>query len=327
MGSVASAAPMFLMTSGVPGDSYYDTVGESYTHYYPTCAQAITTGFSTLQSLFATQDYKSIQGNLSLCSLPNSISVYTIVKVLKDAFAHISQFNYPYRNQFEMAWPVEFLCNTLNTRRVSSVSSWALPLHTALNLTFNHSASPVSCFLPNTLAHPLEAQHLMQLTLNTRLRTMHTPPSTQPPTTTTTALTQATTDTTAFMYTVCTEFFQPQGGVGIFVYDTTWDYKGILTYCQTLFPGSQPRPYPAPLGQFSNPTAGNTTNIIFSNGLFDPIRNFSPMKDLSTSVVALNVDRMAHCLDINMQRVGDPTPVTQARSQELSIIKGWLSGK
>lgn len=295
-GAISSAAPIFLYSSGIDGDLYYDTVSESYQRYYPECASRISNAFQALNQSFESGDYAGIMRELKLCSLPGPLSKYELPSILMTAFATIMQYNYPSPGRYPVAWPVAHLCNDSS----ANSDSWGSPLVQALNLTYNSSSAHVQCF--NVGSQLAGEQHA--------------------------TVESYATDATVWMYQCCTEFVQPQSGSGMFSFYHPWDYDGFMKWCQTQYPGSKPNPYPAPLGPYNAPVA-NFTNVVFANGLFDPIRTFSPSKSLSSSVIALNIEYSAHCEDINIPpyKYTEPAALPQARSQEVAILKQWMEEK
>jgi hypothetical protein len=79
---------------------------------------------------------------------------------------------------------------------------------------------------------------------------------------------------------------------------------------------------------YAHPSA-NFSKVIFANGLLDPIRTFSPSRNLSATVVALNIDRSAHCSDINTPpapQYPEPPAIPLARAAEISLLTAWLGG-
>ena len=70
-----------------------------------------------------------------------------------------------------------------------------------------------------------------------------------------------------------------------------------------------------------------TTNIIFSNGQFDPWRAGGLNKNVTAdgSGVALYIEGGAHHLDLRPPNAQDPATVTEARDIEMANIKRWIA--
>ncbi|KAL3660990.1 hypothetical protein V7S43_014006 [Phytophthora oleae] len=66
------------------------------------------------------------------------------------------------------------------------------------------------------------------------------------------------------------------------------------------------------------------SNIVFSNGNFDPWSGLGVLKSLSPSVVAVPVPGGAHHLDLFFTHPLDPPAVTEARATELQYIRQWI---
>ncbi|KAG7392971.1 hypothetical protein PHYPSEUDO_013459 [Phytophthora pseudosyringae] len=66
------------------------------------------------------------------------------------------------------------------------------------------------------------------------------------------------------------------------------------------------------------------SNIVFSNGNFDPWSGLSVLESLSPSVVAVPVPGGAHHLDLFFSHPLDPPAVMEARQTELQYIRQWI---
>ncbi|KUF93383.1 Secreted protein [Phytophthora nicotianae] len=66
------------------------------------------------------------------------------------------------------------------------------------------------------------------------------------------------------------------------------------------------------------------SNIIFSNGNFDPWSGLGVLESLSPSVVAVPVPGGAHHLDLFFTHPLDPSAVTEARKTELKFVRQWI---
>ena len=77
---------------------------------------------------------------------------------------------------------------------------------------------------------------------------------------------------------------------------------------------------------FASVFNGKATNIIFSNGGFDPIRGYAPGHNLTRSLLAVNIPDAGHTLDLFGNDPWSPLPqeVLDAQAQELRIFRQWL---
>ena len=70
--------------------------------------------------------------------------------------------------------------------------------------------------------------------------------------------------------------------------------------------------------------AGAGSNVIFSNGQYDPWRSGGVVADLSPSLRALEVEHGAHHLDLFFSNPADPPSVRAARDAEVKAMKEWI---
>jgi len=98
----------------------------------------------------------------------------------------------------------------------------------------------------------------------------------------------------------------------------------IATHCTRRFPGVVQRPgWIAATSAFSS--AGSASHIIFSNGEYDPWRSGGVLRNLSSTLVAIEVPQGAHHLDLMFSNADDPEPVRAARRAELTLVREWVA--
>ena len=74
---------------------------------------------------------------------------------------------------------------------------------------------------------------------------------------------------------------------------------------------------------FGARTAGS--NIVFSNGQYDPWRSGGVLSNLSASLVSIDIAQGAHHLDLFWAHPDDPLSVRHAREVEVQHVRAWIS--
>ncbi len=71
--------------------------------------------------------------------------------------------------------------------------------------------------------------------------------------------------------------------------------------------------------------ASTGSNIVFSNGQYDPWRSGGVLRNLSTTLVAVDISEGAHHLDLMWSDPRDPRSVRRAREVELAAMRAWIA--
>lgn len=71
-------------------------------------------------------------------------------------------------------------------------------------------------------------------------------------------------------------------------------------------------------------SAASASHIVFSNGEYDPWRSGGVLRNLSSTLVAVEVPQGAHHLDLMFSHPDDPPPVRAARDMEERLVREWL---
>ena len=97
----------------------------------------------------------------------------------------------------------------------------------------------------------------------------------------------------------------------------------ITAHCARRFPGVVQRPdWIAATSAFMS--GSSASHVIFSNGEYDPWRAGGVLRNLSSTLVAVEVPGGAHHLDLMFADPQDPAPVRAARDTELALLREWL---
>ncbi|OQR87804.1 lysosomal Pro-X carboxypeptidase [Achlya hypogyna] len=70
-----------------------------------------------------------------------------------------------------------------------------------------------------------------------------------------------------------------------------------------------------------------SSNIVFSNGNYDPWSGYGVLESLSDSLLAVEIDGGAHHLDLMFSNPLDPVSVTKARKLEMHHVRRWVHDK
>ena len=74
-------------------------------------------------------------------------------------------------------------------------------------------------------------------------------------------------------------------------------------------------------------TSQAVSNIVFSNGQYDPWRSGGVLETPGPGVTAVDIAEGAHHLDLFFSNPADPPAVKKARAVEVAAIKAWVAGK
>ena len=131
-------------------------------------------------------------------------------------------------------------------------------------------------------------------------------------------------------YQYCSELFMI-GGQGPDQYDTYWDeaWDGDATArrCRDKY-GFWPNRYHIAL-TYGSPSdwARTASNIVWSQGEYDPWRGGGVVASLSDSLITIQIPEAAHHLDLFFSHPNDTEAVISARSREVAEIRKWIEDK
>ncbi|KAK9801908.1 hypothetical protein WJX73_002094 [Symbiochloris irregularis] len=133
-------------------------------------------------------------------------------------------------------------------------------------------------------------------------------------------------DGTFWDYQYCTENTMPfakNGAPDDMFWSAPFDKKGTEEACQARW-GVTPRWY-WPNVEWGGRNLETLTNVVFSNGLYDPWHGGGVLRNLSDSVVAVIIPDGAHHLDLMFSNPQDTPSVKAARRTELWHIQKWIN--
>jgi len=125
-------------------------------------------------------------------------------------------------------------------------------------------------------------------------------------------------------YQWCTEMYMgmARDGVHDMFWPQPWDHDAAIKGCQEMF-GVTPRPLWATV-QWGGRNLDALSNVVFSNGNYDPWSGGGVLENQSDSVIAVPIDQGAHHLDLMFSNKDDPPSVQEARAIERSYIRQWI---
>lgn len=342
VGAISASAPILYLNNGQLDTTFFEIATHDYTMNSPQCSANIRSGFTQFMSLYQEQDYATIAQKLRLCQQPTSPQeLQHILLWLINSFLTLAQFNYPYPTNFDAAlpgYPVNFACSA-----ALNVSGAVNPEYTtdALELmgqaagilnngTWNNGqgTGTLTCFDP--FAEFIQCADQTGCGLGP--------------------------DATAWDIQVCSEFsyFPITTNITDMFPPTKWTPSDLNTYCQQKY-DIEPKISWSSIEWGREAILQDATNIVFSNGQFDPFSGggFTPsslakhsafahielnkVNTLSAkhngldiyqvngnpSIMLLYIQNGAHHLDLRATNRLDPPSVTTARDTELRAIATW----
>jgi len=123
----------------------------------------------------------------------------------------------------------------------------------------------------------------------------------------------------------CTEMFQPMSRDGVLdsFFPQPWNMTASFEDCQQQW-SVTPRPYWATIS-YGGRDIASASNIVWSNGEFDPWSGGGVTQSISESLVAILIEGGAHHLDFMWSNPLDPPSVLQARALEKQHMWRWVT--
>ena len=305
-GALSASAPIlqFQDLAGYNPNAYNDIIYQDYANQSSLCASTLQSSIGTIQQLGSSGSagLQTITDNMGLCQNLTQQKVPVLINFVEQAISYMAMTNYPGDSDFLQpmpSYPVTVACDQISglLGGVASPSNAQLlqALRSALNVYYNWTGTQ-PCF-------DISQSASGNLGLS------------------------------SWDIQACTEMIFPINSGGIFP-PSTFDLNATIKECRHANLIS--RPYWVSLNYQSDqiamlnsgqshqvPTLG-FSNVIFSNGQFDPWRSGGVVNSLSPSVIAIVISQAAHHLDLRFPTSQDPQSVIAARNLEATTIQSWI---
>lgn len=296
--ALAASAPIYMVTfEGKEREFFFSAVTQDFYKADPNCPGSIVTAFEMIVMLSkqGTKGLSEISKIFKLCKPIESVDqIPHFFGWIRNAFTTLAMGDYPYPTNFLAqlpGHPVNVVC-----KMMASASSKLEGLAGATALVYNGTNGTLSCLDPDS--EYIECADPTGCGLGP--------------------------DSLAWDYQACTEVALPAGSnnkTDMFpVLPFTTEMRA--SYCLEKW-GVTQRP-DWPLIQLWGKDISSSSNIIFSNGDLDPWRPGGVLEDVSPTLVAVLVKGGAHHLDLRASNPLDPPTVTQAREEELELIRKFI---
>ncbi|GIL95215.1 hypothetical protein Vretimale_1298, partial [Volvox reticuliferus] len=303
-GAVAASAPVGAFP-GVPGwepSRFWQVVTYDATASAgaaPACASNVRAAFRHVLTLGRTVGGRKTLGRLlRLCEdIQDEAAVVDVAYWLQGAFDAFAMGNYPYPSTYIIgdpdhplpAWPMRAACNHLASNGLQP-SDLVEALRDAVGVFYNVTGG-VQCYNAQTSGPAAGSRGPWDYQWCTELMGQELP-------------------------------YYPTNGVSDMFWDQgAFDLEAINAHCQEAWGVT-------PWADWSALTYGGlnyqyASNIVFSNGLYDPWSAYGVLQNVSNSVVAVIIPEGAHHLDLMYSSPADPPSVQAARQVEMRHVRRW----
>ncbi|KAI9999187.1 hypothetical protein PInf_004006 [Phytophthora infestans] len=265
----------------------------------PNCVPNIRRTWPAMKKLGDTEDgRKQLKRALSLCDsvkLESRKDVDEVMDWAKSAFDYMAMGNYPYPSSYIMngvsvlpAYPVRVACSFVADEfapddEVALLSAFAKSLGVYYNSTKHQE-----CYELNAASN------------------------------------ESALDSDFWDYIFCAEIYQPQNvdGVNDMFWSIPWNFTADNENCKREW-GVEIRPLWATTQYGGRKALKAASNIVFSNGNYDPWSGMGVLQNYSDSVVALSVEGGAHHLDLMFSNELDTASVLAVREAEKQHMHKW----
>ncbi|CAO2613801.1 Lysosomal Pro-X carboxypeptidase, partial [Lemmus lemmus] len=290
VGALAASAPIWQFEDLVPCGVFMKIVTEDFRKSGPHCAESIRRSWGAINRLSSTgSGLQWLTKALHLCSNLTSGDIPYLKEWISETWLNLAMVDYPYEANFLQplpAWPIKVVCQYLKNPNVSD-TVLLQNIFQALNIYYNYSGQAQCLNISQTTTSSLGSM--------------------------------------GWSYQACTEMVMPfcTNGVDDMFETYRWDLEKFSSDCFSQW-GVKPRPHWITT-LYGGKNISSHSNIVFSNGDLDPWSGGGVTKDITDTLVAINIPEGAHHLDLRASTAFDPSTVLLSRLLELKHMKKWIA--
>ncbi|RLN69835.1 hypothetical protein BBJ29_001463 [Phytophthora kernoviae] len=265
----------------------------------PNCVPNIRRTWSVMRKLGASeQGRQQLKSTLSLCDsvkIKSEEDISGVMDWAKGAYDYMGMGNYPYPSSYIMngvsvlpAYPVRAACSYVANEFSADDDIGLLTAFSKSLGVYYNSTQDQQCF-------ELSASN-----------------------------NESALDADFWDYIFCAEIYQPQAvdGVNDMFWPVPWNFTADNEHCKAEW-GIELRPLWATTQYGGRKALKVASNIVFSNGNYDPWSGTGVLQNYSDSVVALTVEGGAHHLDLMFSNDLDTPSVLAVRKAEKEHMHKW----
>ncbi|KAG5879017.1 hypothetical protein JTB14_009658 [Gonioctena quinquepunctata] len=291
LGAIASSAPIWMFKGLTPCENFNRITSNVYSGLGGNkCVDTIKKSWEAIRATTSNDTGKSqFSKDWNLCSpLKTNDDVDILLDWLSEVYVNLAMLNYPYPTNFLTqlpANPVRAFCSKINSYDYKDNVGLLRALSHAVGVYTNYTGTTKCIDINSTSAD------LGELGWN---------------------------------FQSCTEMIMPMCSTNNDMFQTKpWDFKEVSDQCMTQF-GVRPRDEEVPILEYGGRNIQTASNIIFSNGLFDPWSTGGVLKNISSHVLAVIIPDGAHHYDLRGANPKDTWSVIAARQFHVQHIHKWL---
>lgn len=226
-----------------------------------------------------------------------------VTNFVNEALSYMSMGNFPYPSTYILngdgylpAFPVRVACESLANDMTGDdqIKEWLVGLASFAGVYYNYT-STLEC---NKLTKPVNNESMIVNTL--------------------------------WNYQYCSQIFQVFGqtpGDNDMFWDNPWDGDATAADCVGQYGFYPDRSHFALAYGSPSDWARDASNIVWSQGEYDPWRGGGVVTQLSDSLIAVVISGAAHHLDLFFSHENDTEEVIAARKLEMANVRKWVDEK